>query len=280
MEPIELAVEKYLWYCGKVRGMSEATLKQKSNVLERFVKVAGVMNLSEVTNDVFNAWMAHEMERGISGSSINAYNAIVLAMLRYYRELGMEVPLNIMMIGKVKKMRSERKYYTAEEVEKVIEQADRETGLMIRIMFETGMRIAELTKLRRSEFHGRRIRFIAKGKKVREVYVKWETLREIEDFMDSRGVEDYLWGVSGYGLTGEPPTTATVRNRLREAFLRVGFEGFYPHALRHSFATDLQKRGASIAEIKEMIGHSSVATTERYLHGFEGRLEELFDKYR
>ena len=62
-------------------------------------------------------------------------------------------------------------------------------------------------------------------------------------------------------------------------FLRAGFEGFYPHALRHSFATNLQMKGATVSEIKEMIGHSSVATTERYLHGFDGRLKELFDRY-
>ena len=64
------------------------------------------------------------------------------------------------------------------------------------------------------------------------------------------------------------------------AFLNAGFEGFYPHVLRHSFATNLQRRGASVAEIKEMMGHSSIATTERYLHEFEGRMEELFEKYR
>ncbi len=60
----------------------------------------------------------------------------------------------------------------------------------------------------------------------------------------------------------------------------AGFYDFYPYALRHSFATDLQVGGASVAEIKEMIGHENIAMTERYFHGFEGRLEELFDKYR
>ena len=91
-----------------------------------------------------------------------------------------------------------------------------------------------------------------------------------------------LWSVNDGVLTcnGEPPTVNTVRKWLREAFAAAGFEGFYPHALRHSFATDLQIRGASVMEIKEMIGHESVATTERYLHGFDGRMRELFDKYR
>ena len=162
-----------------------------------------------------------------------------------------------------------------------MDQADCETGLMIRIMFETGMRIAELTRLRIDNFDGRRVRFVGKGKKMREVYVTDATLALMSEYVMKNGVTGYLWSVCDDGLTcnGEPPTINTIRTRLKQAFERAGFSGFYPHALRHSFATNLQLKGASVAEIKEMIGHSSVATTERYLHGFEGRLEELFDKY-
>ena len=71
-----------------------------------------------------------------------------------------------------------------------------------------------------------------------------------------------------------------MRRRLREPFYAAGFTDFYPHALRHSFATHLQQRGASVAEIKEMLGHESIATTERYLHSFDGKLEQLFNKYQ
>ena len=280
MKRIEREVGEYLWYCEKVRNMSRHTLTQKENVLKRFVEVTGVEGLSGITNEVLNRWVAHETERGIRQTSLNAYNGVVMAMIRYFREFGVAIPVNLALVGQVRGERMPRKFYTAEEVERVILAADIETGLQIRIMFETGMRIAELARLRLSEFKGRRIRFVGKGRKVRGVYVREDTLRMVEEFARVRGVGDYLWGLYDYGMTGEPPTTVTVRNRLRRAFEVAGFEGFYPHALRHSFATDLQRRGASVAEIKEMIGHSSVATTERYLHGFEGRLEELFDKYR
>ena len=280
MKQIEREVGEYLWYCEKVRKMSGDTMVQKRNVLGRFVAATGAERLSEVTNKVLNDWVAYEMERGIRVTSMNTYNAVVMAMIRYFREFGVMIPVNLALMGKVRAERSPRKFYTAEEIERVIMLADSETGLMIRIMFETGMRIAELARLRLAEFQGRRIRFVGKGKKLREVYVREDTLQMIEEFVRVRGVQDYLWGLYGYGANGEPPTTVTIRKRLRRVFDAAGFVGFYPHALRHSFATDLQKRGASVEEIKEMIGHSSVATTERYLHGFEGRLEELFDKYR
>ena len=176
MKEIERQVGDYLRYCELVRGMTEATLMQKRNVLGRFAQVIRVEDVRELTNEIFNEWVAHEVRRG----------------------------------------------------------------------------------------------------------VKAETLGMVTDYVGRYGITWYLWGVCDGGLTlnGEPPTVNTVRLRLRRVFEKAGFDGFYPHALRHSFATDLQVRGASVAEIKEMIGHSSIATTERYLHGFEGKMRELFDKYR
>lgn len=281
MGKITEQVGEYLRYCEKVRGMSETTMRQKRHVLLRFVTVTGVAGVEELTNEVFNEWVEHEVRRGVKAESVNAYNSIVVAFVRYYRETGMKVPLNLALVARLKTVGGKRRFYSAEEVALVVETADEVTGLQIRILFETGMRIAELTRLRVSDFEGRRVRFIGKGRKMREVYVTAETLDLVRRHVARYGIKEYMWaGYDGvHSLNGEPPTVNTVRIRLRRAFERAGFEGFYPHALRHSFATDLQLKGASVSEIKEMIGHSSVATTERYLHGFEGRMQELFDKY-
>lgn len=277
MRKIERQVGDYLVYCKKVRGMSSTTLGAKRSILERFVRVTGVRDLGGVTNGVFDQWVGYLVEKGVAGRSVNTYNGVVIAMVRYYQGMGVEVPLKVSLVRKLKEGPVRRRFYTAREIAKVLVRADFETGLMIRIMFETGMRIAELTNLRLADFSGRQIRFTGKGRKLREVYVREETLRGVQELITRRGLmEGYLFGT----LNGEPPTTATIRKKLKKPFLEVGLEGFYPHAIRHSFATDLQLKGASVAEIKEMMGHESVATTERYLHGFEGRLEELFDKYR
>ncbi|MBQ3353007.1 tyrosine-type recombinase/integrase [Candidatus Saccharibacteria bacterium] len=273
-------MDDYLEYCEKVRGMTAATMEMKRNVLRRFWRVTGIKYLTELTNAVFDRWIKHETARGVSPRSINMYNAVVIAMVRYYKELGVKVPLNLTLIRKLKEGEVRRGFYTAEEIEDVIDAVDLQTGLIIRIMFETGMRIAEITKLRLSNFRGRQIKFIGKGRKPREVYITEETLQLLNHYINIYGVKDFLWGFYECGGNGEAPTVNTIRNRLKRAFKKAGFDDFYPHSLRHSFATDLQRRGASVAEIKEMIGHSNIATTERYLHGFDGKMKELFDKYR
>lgn len=277
MKTINRQLGDYLEYCEKVRCMSEATMRTKKNVLERFVKVTRLSDLSELTNEVFNVWVAYEVSRGVSYRSVNAYNAVILAAVRYFIGTGKVIPLKTALIGKLKEGEVRRKFYTANEVKQAVSCADFKTGLMITLMFETGLRIAELVNLRVSDFDGRRIKFIGKGRKPREVYIRESTLLWVHKYINIYNIEGYLWGDT---LNGEPPTVATVRKRLRRPFFEAGFTDFYPHALRHSFATDLQYNGASVEEIKEMIGHESLATTERYLHGFDGRLMELFDKYR
>ncbi len=280
MRKIINQIEWYLEYCEKVRGMTKATMNMKRNVLYRFVKESKISCLEELTNKVFDEWVICETGRGVKAHSINMYNAVVIAMVRYYHELGVNTPLNLTLVRKMKEGEVRRRFYTADEINRVVNIANEETGLLIRIMFETGMRIAEITTIRLNNINGRQIRFIGKGRKPREVYITDETLRLLKEYIIKNGVKDYVWGLYMFGGNGDAPTVNTIRNWLKKAFLKAGFSEFYPHAIRHSFATDLQLRGASVAEIKEMIGHSNIATTERYLHGLDGRMKELFDKYR
>ncbi len=280
MRKIEEEAGEYLAYCEKTRRMSEVTIYNKRVILRRFIEVSGVWSVAEVRNADFDRWMAFLSCCGVSPGAVNTYNATVIAFIRYFQDIGVGVKLNLKLISKLKEVRRARKSYTEEEISLVVSSAfscgDFETGLQILIMAETGMRIAELVRLSTAEISGTRIVFIGKGMKKREVYISASTASRLLRFLAGR--EGYVWG--GSAINGEPPCANTIRSKMALAFFRVGFQGFYPHALRHSFATNLQRKGASVAEIKEMMGHSSVATTERYLHEFEGRMEELFLKYR
>ena len=276
MRVIYKQIENYLTYCEKVRKMSPVTIKTKRYILERFVKETNLKNLKQLSNAVFDQYVAGLTQGGASGRSVNTYSAGIIAFAKYYQELGLTMPLKTVLIQKLKERKAERTFYTSEEIERASQFASPELKLIIQIMFETGMRIAEVTRLRISDFEGQRICFVGKGNKAREVYIRAETLALIKSYVWDNSIQDYLWGNT---LNGEPPTTHTIRKKLKRAFLLAGFPDFYPHALRHSFATNLQFKGASVAEIKEMMGHSSIATTEKYLHGFSGKMRELFEKY-
>lgn len=127
---------------------------------------------------------------------------------------------------------------------------------------------------------GRRVTFIGKGARAREVYLSEETRRRLDDWVAREEITDYIWEVKIADGTRRHLSVEEIRYRMKKSFRRAGFMDFYPHALRHSFATDVVGNGASLEIAKEMLGHANVATTERYVHSFEGHLGEYFDRYK
>ena len=282
MEKITKQANAYYDYCERIRRMSPVTLASKKNTIARFVKETKLASLEQLDNATYNAWVADELARGIAPQSMNIYNSAVLALVRFHRDGGLAIPLNLNAVPHFKSTRTMRKFYTAAEIHQIIRYAAEPENLMIEIMFETGMRIAELVRLRTDNIDNTKITFIGKGGKLREVYIRKETEAKLQEYCRKYNIDGHIWCVVDGAKTQncEPPTVNTMRTKLRQAFERAGFSGFYPHALRHSFATDLQLKGATVPETKEMLGHENIATTERYLHGFDNQLEALFRKYR
>ena len=262
--------------------MSPVTIRTKRSVYYRFAAAVGCDNLKKLTNADFDRWISQALARGASPRSINTYNASILAMLGYHREMGMKIPLKNPLVHKLKEGKTRRSFYTRSQIRDVLRYANPTTALMIRICFDSGIRIAELTNLKLANLHGNRINFIGKGNKPREVYLSAITTTLLAEYIKTRGITNYLWPSTWRGSTTpeRPLTVHAVRKRLRQPFYRAGYLDFYPHSLRHSFATDLEFRGASVAEIQQMIGHASISTTERYIHALDGHLAELFTKYR
>lgn len=282
MKKIITEINEYLDYCKNIRQMSKITLLNKQSILTKFMRETKIATIKDLNNHIYNSWLKQQFSYHITSASLNTYASTIFGLIKFHKNSGKEINFNFNDVPHFKPTKTTRKFYTHEEITQVLKYANETDALMIKIMSETGMRIAELVNLRVENLDKTKITFIGKGAKPREVYINIETLKTLQNYLKKYQITTgYLWQVvNGTKTTnGQPPTVATVRKNLQRDFKRAGYEGFYPHALRHSFATDLQKKGATLAEIKEMMGHSSIATTERYLHGFEGRLEELFNKY-
>ena len=127
------------------------------------------------------------------------------------------------------------------------------------------------------QIEGKKIRFIGKGKKDRVVYIGNETLLRLKQYTSERHIETGRIWLNEWGY---PQSDSTLRHIMRTHFRHCGYTDFYPHALRHSFASDLQRQHATPLEIMAMLGHSNVATTQRYLDSLGGELEGLYAKYR
>jgi site-specific recombinase, phage integrase family len=279
LKSIDKQIDEYLNYCENVRRMSEQTLHSKRWICREFLKTIKIDSLSELSNKHINEWIAEQTARGCSGRTINSRLVNLVAMLRYFQDMGISFPkLKLRLIIKCKEQPPRRVYYTREQIEQVLRYADHLEWLLIKLCFDCGLRISELRNLRLMNLNGRMVTFIGKGSKARESYMSEEARSRLDDWIQRNRISDFIW-VRTPGKN-EPMSVEDIRYLMRKPFYQAGFKNFYPHALRHSFATDIQKHGASLMETKEMLGHARIETTERYVHGLEGHLEYFFDKYK
>lgn len=279
LKSIDKQIDEYLSYCENVRRMSEQTLHSKRWICREFLKTIKIDSLNELSNKHVNEWIAEQTARGCSGRTINSRLVNLVAMLRYFQDMGVSFPkLKLRLIIKCKEQPPRRVYYTREQIEQVLRYADHLEWLLIKLCFDCGLRISELRNLRLMNLNGRMVTFIGKGSKARESYMSKEAKTRLDDWIQRNRISDFIW-VRTPGKN-EPMSVEDIRYLMRKPFYQAGFKNFYPHALRHSFATDIQKHGASLMETKEMLGHARIETTERYVHGLEGHLEYFFDKYK
>lgn len=279
LKSIDKQIDEYLNYCENVRRMSEQTLHSKRWICREFLKTIKIDSLSELSNKHVNEWIAEQTARGCSGRTINSRLVNLVAMLRYFQDMGISFPkLKLRLIIKCKEQPPRRVYYTREQIEQVLRYADHLEWLLIKLCFDCGLRISELRNLRLMNLNGRMVTFIGKGSKARESYMSEEARSRLDDWIQRNRISDFIW-VRTPGKN-EPMSVEDIRYLMKKPFYQAGFKNFYPHALRHSFATDIQKHGASLMETKEMLGHARIETTERYVHGLEGHLEYFFDKYK
>lgn len=178
------------------------------------------------------------------------------------------------------------------EVEALLEAIPMENlvGLRDRAILETlygsGLRVSELTQLKLSQIYREEgfLRIIGKGNKERLVPLGEPALywidRQLQEYRFHlhipRGQEDFVFlNQRGKGLS-----RVSVFNVVKAAAAGAALEkNISPHTLRHSFATHLIEGGADLRAVQEMLGHSSITTTELYLHLDREKLREVHALY-
>lgn len=150
-----------------------------------------------------------------------------------------------------------------EECEKVSEPS----LTILRLLPLTGMRIAEICSLKRSNIISRQgIRgFLFRGKRnvQRFIPLNSQASEVVDSFLERFEDDGYLF----QGYLGSPISPAAVRKYTRKmAKTREELKGLSPHILRHTFASRALKNGADLKTVQALLGHKNIETTSRYLH--------------
>lgn len=150
--------------------------------------------------------------------------------------------------------------------------ADQRDRLVVRTIYATGVRVSELCGIdvENIDFEDHTIRIRGKGGKIRTVFIDGDTLVEIREFIGERQE-----GPVFIGQQGEHISPRTVQH----IFKKYAPLGITPHKIRHSYASELYRRSKNLKVVQENLGHTSIKTTEIYLHTDLDERKRIYTRY-
>jgi integrase/recombinase XerD len=299
MAAFQAELKQYLQFVKLEKGLSENSVLSYKNDLERYLKfVAGELKITDlggITVQHIEQFLVEMTEIGLSVSTI-ARNISSIRSFHEFAVVEQFAQANpAELVDLPKKARKLPEVLTPGEVKKIIDMADRTTTTGIRdaaileTLYASGMRVSELTDLELENlfFEIGFLRVIGKGNKERLVPVGELAQQSIEHYLETAR-KDFLKtenpGKSKNKLflnrLGSPLSRMSIWNIVNKYAEKAQIKkNVYPHIFRHSFATHLLEGGADLRAVQEMLGHTSIITTEIYTHVDRTLLHQIHKEF-
>ena len=272
------------------RAAAEKTRRAYGADVQHFATWCAARSLEPAAVDIrdLRRYAASLSQSALEPSSLARKIASLRALFRALRERGeiAQNPADLLTLPK--RPRTLPHVLSAEQLTTLLDAIGGATPLDLRdrAMFElayaSGLRAEELVNVTVAslDFDGERIRIEGKGGKTRFVPVGEPALQAVSRYLERARhalATDPAQEAVFLSKTGRALSTSDVRRRLRAWSLRAGLGGsVHPHALRHSFATHLLDGGGDLRAIQEMLGHSSISTTQVYTRVESRRLKRAY----
>jgi integrase/recombinase XerC/integrase/recombinase XerD len=167
----------------------------------------------------------------------------------------------------------EVKYLKHNQVLRLLDSIeDLRDKLIVRTIYASGVRVSELCNMNIEDidFDEHTIRIRGKGDKMRTVFVDDDTLADLLKFIGNRIVGPVFVGQQGKNISSRA---------IQHIFKNYAPPGITPHKIRHSYASELYKRSKNLRVVQENLGHTSIKTTEIYLHTDIDERRQVYQQY-
>jgi len=290
---LETSIREFLENCEIEKGLSKKTIDNYLHYLSRFMDFAKEHNCNTVAQidknliKNYRLFLNNPINKKELEKITQNYHLIALRSFLKYLQKNELISYSAENISLAKTNPKEIEHLTMEELENIFSNINTEiiTGLrdrtLLELLFSTGLRISEVIGLDKNDIANDEISVQGKGGKIRVVFVSIRARGWLDKYLNSRTDSEATLFIN-YSKRS-PLTRITARSVQRNLQKYVALAGLSkhvtPHVLRHSFATDLLMAGADLRSVQELLGHSSIVTTQKYTHITNRHLKDVFHAF-
>ncbi len=284
--------EKFIQYLRHEKNYSSHTGISYLNDLTQFQNYLSaecqVLHAADIEKDHIRMWIAHLVEEGVNPVSVNRKLSAVKSFFKYLKRENIVSANPADGVSGPKVTRKLPSFAGDSDLTNILDEnvepyQDFETSrntFILDFLYLTGMRRSELISLKDSDidFFAKTIRVLGKRNKERIIPLADATISKLNQYIDIRNREvenksSFLF-VKKNGDPMYPKMVYNIIHRQLESIPTLSKKS--PHVLRHSFATEMLNNGAEINAVKELLGHSSLASTEIYTHVTFEELKKVY----
>ena len=287
-------LNKFIYYQEVVLNKSYNTVKSYRKDIEQFIYYLenneGINDFNKVEIMSFRSFIAYlNMELEVNKRSINRKLSAIRTFYKYLLENDYITENKTVYINTPKFSKVLPNYLTKSDVDKIrsVINIEKITGLrdraMIELLYSSGIRSMELLDLTESmiNFNERELRVIGKGNKERITFFSDNAKKYLLEYIEKKKIvyrnvdKDIIF----VNKNGDKLDSRSLRRLITNYALKADInKEVTPHVFRHCFATELLNNGVDIRYVQELLGHSSIATTQFYTHISKNMLKDVYMK--
>ncbi len=254
MSELHRSKEDFLKYLDAIRGYSSLTIQSYDDSIGGMLRLA---DIEENGGKISINLMPYRLKiASLNAKSIAVKLSAIRSFAKYLRKQGKTVDLRGDESVKIPKTLP--KPISHEHVLQALNHADPMEKIAITLLYTMGLRISELSHLRITDTAEGWARIQGKGSKERDIPMIESIQSLVQEYLNQYPSKEFVFEAEGEKLSEN-----SLRYMITKAFAKVGLK-VTPHQLRHSYATELLNNGARIADVSELLGHASMATTQIY----------------
>lgn len=285
------ALEDFLIYISSEKGLSKNTIEayqRDINSFLAFLQNAGYTSITAINQDNIVHFLAQLKAKNYAGATLCRTLIAIKVFCKFLKRERIVERDHGLYLDTPKLWQLIPEILTYQEIETLLQRPDctkavgaRDKAVM-ELLYSSGLRVSELCHLKIYDVSDTFVRVFGKGKKERLVPIGDKALLSVDHYLSlfrcqwESEKEQTLFVT----IRGKPLDRISVWRMIKSYVEKCEIvKNISPHTLRHSFATHLLDNGADLRVIQEMLGHSSITSTDRYTHVSRARLQEAFQAF-